>query len=175
MNVYLYKVSPPRSDRLFHPSKFWHTADWESSTTRKRDGYIEDDVLYAGDFDEVSIHLLPRVRTVRVRSGDASASTLQALGIECGPGKTAHLFVHVSFRAEVESFCPTIYRFESDGFQHIRRGEYVSWETQRAISCRNVPLAEALAEWNVEVCYVEDLDELIAKLSSNNIYFDEQR
>ncbi len=66
MNRYLYKVSQPRSDLVFHPSTFWHTLDWESSTTRYRDDYIEDKVLYVGDFDEVNIHLFPRKRTVRV-------------------------------------------------------------------------------------------------------------
>ena len=38
---------------IFHPCSFWHTADWESSTTNERDGYVRDDVLYVGDLDEV--------------------------------------------------------------------------------------------------------------------------
>ena len=70
MTTHLYKVSAPQADNMFYPGAFWHTPDWESSTTRFREGYIRDEVLYAGDFDEVNIHLFPRVRTVRVRSVD---------------------------------------------------------------------------------------------------------
>ena len=73
---FLYKVAPPRVDMVFYPSQFWHTPDWESSSTREHDGYIREEVLYAGDFDEVNIHLFPRVKTVRVRSVDVDASTL---------------------------------------------------------------------------------------------------
>jgi hypothetical protein len=62
----LYKVSPPREDMVFRPSRFWRTADWQSSSTRPHNGYIMEDLLYAGDFDEVNIHLFPRVRTCRV-------------------------------------------------------------------------------------------------------------
>lgn len=71
MGQYLYKISQPRDDLMFYPSIFWHTPDWESSTTHAKEGYIRDTILYAGDFDEVNIHLFPRVRTIRVRARDA--------------------------------------------------------------------------------------------------------
>src|SRR5690348_6678507 len=116
MNNYLYKVSPPRSDLMFYPSTFWHTSDWESSTDRRRPGYIEDKVLYAGDFDEVNIHLYPRVRTARVRAVDADALTLQRFGLPCVPGKTAHIFCAISCREAVESFSPTVFKFNPNGF-----------------------------------------------------------
>ena len=51
MKPHLYNVSAPRSDMTFYPSKFWRTTDWESSTTQPRDGYPEDLVLFAGDFE----------------------------------------------------------------------------------------------------------------------------
>jgi hypothetical protein len=37
----LYKVSPPRASMVFEPSTFWRSEDWESSTTRRREGYVE--------------------------------------------------------------------------------------------------------------------------------------
>ena len=104
MTTYLYKVSAPRTDKIFYPSPFWHTPDWESSTTCYREGYIKDDVLFAGDFDEVNIHLFPRVRTVRVRSVDADISALYDLGVRCTPEKSAYVFVHHSWRKDVEAF-----------------------------------------------------------------------
>jgi hypothetical protein len=174
MNEVLYKVSAPRDDMTFLPGTFWHTPDWESSTTRRREGYLEDCVLYAGDFDEVTIHLLPRVRTVRVRVADADASALRALGLACSAGKAAHVFVEEAQRAEVVAFCPTVFHFASEGFTRVRRGEYVSWTSQVALSSETMSLAEALVRWNVEVCYVESLGDLIATLSAAGIYFDEQ-
>src|SRR5437870_1826942 len=109
----LFKVAPPRPDMLFFPSTFWRSADWESSTTRPREGYFEECVLYAGDFDEVTIHLFPRVRTVRVRPVDADWVVLGGLGLVCSPGKAAWVFVGTSRREEVEAFRPTVFRFDS--------------------------------------------------------------
>lgn len=174
MQRHLYKVSAPRSDMIFYPGKFWRTKDWESSTTRAREGYIEDTILYTGDFDEVSIHLFPRVRTVRVRAIDADGIHLRSLGLSCSMGRTAYIFVARSRRVEVESFYPTIFTFEACGFTRVRKGEFVSREPQKAISSETIPLPEALVRWNVEACYVEDLDDLIETLAGAGIYFDEQ-
>jgi hypothetical protein len=174
MTTYLYKVSAPRTDHLFHPSPFWHTPEWESSTTSYREGYIKDDVLFAGDFDEVNIHLFPRVRTVRVRSVDADISALHDLGVRCTPEKSAYVFVHHSCRKDVEAFHPTIFTFRADGFVRVRKGEYVSWQPQQAISAETISMAEALNRWNVDVCYLDDLDTLIERLNQVGIYFDEQ-
>ena len=159
---------------VFYPSRFWHTRDWESSTTRPRDGYVVDDVLYAGDFDEVSIHLFPRVRTVRVRSVDAGSARLEALGLQCSPGSSAHIFVNKTYRTVVESFRPTLFTFDSSGFTHARRGEYVSRKPQRAMTVETLSMAEAMVRWNIEACYVDDLDPVIERLRGAGIYFDEQ-
>ena len=159
---------------MFYPSTFWRTRDWESSTTCRREGYIEDEVLFAGDFDEVNIHLFPRVRTVRVRSVDADVSTLWSLGPRCTSGKTAYIFVHHSRRQEVESFHPTIFKFHLDGFVRVRKGEYVSRNAQKAISAETISIAEAMKRWNVQACYVNSLDGLIERLTQEGTYFDEQ-
>jgi hypothetical protein len=174
MTMHLYKVSAPRTDRMFYPSTFWHTSDWESSTTRPREGYIEDEVLFAGDFDEVNIHLFPRVRTVRVRSVDVGVSTLGDLGFRCTPGKSAYIFVCGTCRQEVESFHPTIFKFHSDGFVRVRTGEYISRQPQLAISAETISITDACEYWKVEACYVDDLDSLIQRLAGEGIYFDEQ-
>jgi hypothetical protein len=174
MDLHFYKVSSPRIDMTFHPSKFWHTEDWESSSSRPREGYIEDTVLFAGDFDEVSIHLFPRVRTVRVRAVDAEATHLRALGMTCCSGMTAHIFVPRSRKREVESFHPTVFKFQPHGFTRVRRGEYVSWQPQTATSSETISMREALATWNTEACYVDDLDVVVRTLSTARIYFDEQ-
>jgi hypothetical protein len=170
----LYKVSAPRAEMEFHPSPFWRSADWESSTTRPRADYIRECVLYAGDFDEINIHLFPRVRTIRVRAVDADASRLRGLGLGCTPGRTSYIFVAQSRRQQVESFRPTIFTFAASGFTRVRKGEYVSWEPRRAISSETVSLPDAIVRWNIEACYVADLDELKALLSRDAIYFDEQ-
>ena len=173
-DLHLYKVSAPRIDMTFHPSKFWHTEDWESSSSRPREGYIEDTVLFAGDFDEVNIHLFPRVRTVRVRAVDLEATHLQALGMYCRSGVTAHIFVQQLRKREVESFHPTIFKFQPHGFTRVRRGEYVSWQPQNAISSETIPMHEALVRWKIEACYVDDLDAVVRTLLNARIYFDEQ-
>jgi hypothetical protein len=174
MPLHLYKVSPPRTDLTFHTSRFWHTADWESSSDRPREGYVEDSVLFAGDFDEVNIHLFPRVRTVRVRAVDAEATQLEGLGLRCRDGVTAHVFVSRARKREVEAFQPTIFKFESAGFARVRKGEYVCREPRTAISSETISMHEALVRWNIEACYVEDLDHVIRTLSREGIYFDEQ-
>lgn len=152
MDSHVYKVSPPRRDMMFYPRTFWRSEDWESSTDRPREGYIEERLLYAGDLDEISIHLFPRVRTVRVRPADADSVRLRQMDLRCSPGESAYIFVEESRKREVEAFCPTIFKFRSLGFTRVRRGEYVSREAQEAVSTETLPIAEALARWSIEAC-----------------------
>lgn len=35
-------------------------------------------------------------------------------------------------------------------------------------------ISEAIIRWNIQACYIRDVDELIAALTQANIYFDEQ-
>ena len=171
----LYKVSPPREDALFHPSPFWHTADWESSTDKPREGYIRDEVLYAGDFDEISIHLFPRVRVVRIRAIDISPDKMLNLGVEWDESKSTYIFVHASFKNQVEAFTPTIYSFKTDGFENIRRGEYISRFAQKSIASEIVSHTEIVSKWKIQIIFVDDLDLWIEKIRQTEIYFCEQR
>jgi hypothetical protein len=72
------------------------------------------------------------------------------------------------------AFHPTISKFRADGFVRVRKGEYISWRPQQAVSAETIPMAEALNRWNVEACYVDDLDALIERLDQDGIHFDEQ-
>ena len=95
----------------------------------------------------MNIHLFPRVRTVRVRSVDADISTLRSLGLRCTPGESAYIFMHQSRREEVESFQPTIFKFNLDGFMLVRKGEYIEREPQQAISSETISIANAVERW----------------------------
>ena len=64
----LYKISKAPLDNIFRPKLFWRTDDWKSSSTTMKPGYLQDEVLYAGDFDEVNIHLLPNIKRLRLWS-----------------------------------------------------------------------------------------------------------
>ncbi len=170
----LFKVAPPRDDWTFHPSIFWHTADWESSTTKPRNGYQADCVLFLGDFDEINIHLLPRTKTVRVRSEDTTYATLESCGFRVSSGKSAYLFVSMTARQEIERFQPTIYRFDNPGLENVRKGEYIARTPQKAIAVETVSMQTVLSRWNIEICFVDDLDAVIETLRENGIYFDMQ-
>ena len=85
-----------------------------------------------------------------------------------------YVFIHRSRRREVASFHPTIFKFRLNGFERVRKGEYVSREPQRAISAETIPIAEATKRWNVQACYVDDLDGLMESLNQEGVYFEEQ-
>lgn len=170
----LYKVAPPRRNWRFEPSRFWRSEDWQSSTTRPRSGYFEEQLLYAGDFDEVTIHLFPRVHTVRLRRMDASAECLGALGINTPGSPRAYVFFDGRFADEIGCFRPTIWHFDPEGFECVRRGEYVAREARQALAAETISMAAARYRWDIDVCPVPDLPELTDKLRAAGVYFDEQ-
>ena len=67
----LYKVTAPRKTKVFNPTKFYRTQDFWSSSPRPKPGYICDCLVYAGDFDEISIHLFPKIHRIRVRNSES--------------------------------------------------------------------------------------------------------
>ena len=85
----LYKVTLPREDHQFFPSKFWRTEDWSSSSNRPHDGYIEDEVLYVGDFAEVNIHLFPKVRRLRFWRTEATEAFMHDFSFAFTDGSKA--------------------------------------------------------------------------------------
>jgi hypothetical protein len=170
----LYKVSAPRAEAIFLPSRFWRTEDWSSSSTREKPGYIEDEVLYAAGFDEVNIHLFPPVRRVRVWTGPNTREFLADLAGSLPKICRAVIFLEDNARAQVEAFSPTIYHFDPGGFEPIPSNEYISREPQSAVACETISIGEALARWHIEVSYVKTLDGLVERLKRNDISFSEQ-
>ena len=171
---WLFKVARPRDTDWFYPSTFWRTADWESSTLRYRPGYQRDCVLYAGDREEIGIHLLPRDRTIRVRAVDLGAASRVALGLESEAGITNWLWVHDRARARIDGFRPSIFCFERDGFQRVRRGEYVAREPRRAVYATTLELDDALDRAGARLVWTEDLEAVSEWLTGQSIYFDVQ-
>ena len=104
----LYKVAAPRDTMVFEPSRFWRTEDWSKSSTRSKPGYIEDCVLYAAEFDEVNIHLLPPIRRLRVWRVAEVERALETLGHKPSLDARAILFANKDERGAIENFSPTI-------------------------------------------------------------------
>lgn len=153
----LYKVSEPRHGDRFEPRLFWRTDDWSFSDDHPHDGLIEDRVLFAAEFDMVNLHLLPRVRRVRVWLDDPERSQrLRACGFDWQPGTRAAVFVAHADRPAVDRFAPTVFVFDRSGFERTPTDEFISREPQTAISSETIPIADALARWQVEVIYVDD-------------------
>jgi hypothetical protein len=167
---YLYKVAPPRKDLLFEPRAFWRTQDWSSSDDDPRDGYIQEHVLYAGAFDEVNIHLLPKVWRLRVWLDDEDrCARLRALGFEWLEVARAAIFVHEKDRSKVEEFAPTVFAFEREGFEEVPTREWVSREPRRAIDSVTLAFAEVRSRWDFQIFDIPDGEALTSSLRLNHI------
>ena len=170
MKEFLYKVSKPRSDLQFEPSRFWRAPDWSFSDDHEREGLVEDCVLFAGEFDDVNIHLLPKVWRLRVWLDDEKRSErLKKLGYSWSPGSRAIIFALESDRDVIESFSPTIISFDRSGFERTPSDEFVSRTPQRAISAETIPFNEAVQRWQFEMVFVKDADSLEQAFRSNHI------
>ena len=170
----LYKVSSPRSKMTILPSTFWHTPDWESSTTRARPGYIKDTVLYAGDFDEVNIHLLPKIRRMRFWRSLEVLGFLAEFSLIYPDTAKAVMVADSCNMDQVASFRPTIYTFDSAGFRHVRNGEFISRNPQTALDTETIPFIEAMKRWQFQVFYTTQYEDIAERARSLEIYFDEQ-
>lgn len=170
MTELLYKVSEPREDWTFKPRRFWRTEDWSFSDDQEREGLIEDCVLYAGEFDEINIHLLPKVWRLRVWLDDEDRSgRLNDLGFSWRPGARAIIFALEGDRESIESFTPTIYAFERSGFEKTPTDEFVSREPQIAVSAETVPFEEARQRWKFDLLFIADADALVQSLRSARV------
>lgn len=170
----LYKVSAPRDDLWFEPRQFWRTADWKSSSDRPKEGYIQDRVLYAGDFDEVNIHLLPKVRRIRIWPQDRAWQVLQSLGIAAPPEVRAIIVAFERDRETILNFSPTINTFHRTDFEPVPSNEYISRVPRQAIAQETIPIQEAIARWKISVTFVDDLDSLMQQLQHHGVEFSEQ-
>ncbi len=166
----LYKVSEPRDDPTFVPRRFWRTEDWSFSDDQQRDGLIEDRLLYAAEFNEINMYLLPKVWRLRVWLDDEERNErLRGLGFSWDPDLRAIIFALEGDRNSIESFSPTIYSFDKAGFERTPTDEFVSREPRVAVSAETVSFAEARRRWKFDVRYVADSDALVQSLRSAGI------
>ena len=166
----LYKVSEPRHGDRFEPRPFWRSDDWAFSDDQPHDGLTQDNVLYAAEFDEVNIHLLPRVWRLRVwLDSPERCRRLRACGFDWQRDTRAVLFVSERDRAEVERFEPTVFAFDRSGFERTPTSEFVSRDARTAVSKETIPIRDALARWRVEIIYVPDTAALEDRLRQAGI------
>ena len=170
----LYKVSKPNHEMLFFPKKFWRSDDWRSSSTKPKAGYIPEEVLYAGDFDEVGIHLLPGVMRIRIGLSDEQILKLSSTTLQCDFSKKAAIYTEKGNQAIVEAFRPTVFTFSKQGFECVPSGEFVARKPQKAISCKTYTISEALEHWNIGLVFVDDLDVVLREIQAWNISYTQQ-
>ena len=114
----LYKVSPPRESTLFSPSEFWRTENYQLSSHTYTPGFIKDKLLFAGRFQDISIHLLPNIRRIEIRNNKESTPFYKELDLP-PQNYTSHLFAHKKDQAIIESFEPTVHQFKDSKFEEI--------------------------------------------------------
>jgi hypothetical protein len=171
----LYKVSAPRSHLTFEPRPFWRNEDWTKSSSRPRDGYIEEQVVYAAGFDAVSIHLLPKVWRVRVVFHPETEPLMRELGYVWPPDCRALIFFKEQDADIVWQFQPTVFMFDREGFEAIPSNEFISRVPVRALRSETLSIAEAIARWAVHLVPVADSDALVSTLTERGIKFSAQR
>jgi hypothetical protein len=170
----LYKVSRARAGNIFEPSKFWRSPDWSASTKVPDENHILEEVLYAGDFDDVNLYLLPNVPRLRIWLSDRVVNELKKLNIIVDSHYTAIIIASISDWETIGSFHPTINYFDEAGFELTPSQEYISRTPQTAIKVETISIFEAIARWNVELYFVEDYDAFKLKLNSVGIEYCEQ-
>ena len=156
----LYKVTAPRKSKVFNPTKFYRTSDFRSSSTRAKPGYIPDCLLYAGDFEEISIHLFPRIHRIRVRNSEASRRKLLCLGIETDPDKKCYIFVNTEDKRRIMEFEANVHVFEDRHFAKTPSNEYISREPVEAIGSESYGMPEILRRWCILLIPVDSVPEL---------------
>lgn len=170
MTDLLYKVSHPRDDWTFEPRSFWRTEDWSFSDDQPHDGLIEDLVLYVAEFDEINIHLLPKVWRLRVwLDNEERSKRLERLGFSWKTGSRAVIFALESDRESIESFAPTVYAFDRSGFERTPTDEFVSREPRKAVTAETMSFDQAREQWQFDLLYVSDSDELIQSIRSAGV------
>ena len=127
-------------------------------------------MLYAAEFDEVNIHLLPKVWRLRVwLDTEKQFERLKELGYNWKHGSRAVIFAIRSDRERIEAFMPTIYTFEKSGFEPTPSNEFVARNPQSAVSAETIPFDEAIRRWQFELIYIDDAEAFAQLLRSNGI------
>lgn len=120
---YLYKVSPPRDSLIFNPSVFYRTNDYSSSSDKPKDGHLEDKLLYAGEFFDVAIHLLPPdVFRIQVPNQKGNFHDLEHLSYKPDQANESVIFIEESDFEKVINFQPTVYIFDKSSLLETKIG-----------------------------------------------------
>lgn len=172
--LHLFKVSHPRPDRIFQPSRFWRSADWSYSSSNPRPGLTEENVLYAGEFADIPLHLLPEIPRLQLPLSEKNRSLLPVLGLDAAIGCRTLLVTALEHRGQVEDFRPTVYVFSRAGFEQVPSGEWVARLPRQAIGEYRLTLAEAAACWHFTIHYVADLDAFHHRVQSSKADFSHQ-
>ena len=138
------------------------------------ENYILEEVLYAGDFNDVNLHLLPNVPRLRIWLSDRVVNDLKKLDIIVDSQYTALIVASISDWETISSFKPTINYFDEAGFELTPSQEYISRTPQTAIQVETISIFEAVDRWNIELYFVEDYDDLKLSLDSIGIKYSEQ-
>jgi GNAT superfamily N-acetyltransferase len=160
----IYKVSPPRENLVFEPSVFYRTADFKSSSTRPKPGYIQDMLLYAGDERDISLHLFPNIYRVRVWLDDAKRQHLAELGFVTDPDKNVAIFVNEADANQLRDFTPTVYSFVAADFERTPSNEFVSRKPVRAIGAETLTMPDILRRWKIQVIAVPSVEDTEKRL-----------
>lgn len=180
MRELLYKVAAPGDDWIFEPRPFFHAPDWSSSYDPQEEHdlppyvdvatHVEDCVLFVAGFDEVNMHLLPKVWKLRVWLDDQTrVARLRELGYSWTPGSRAVIFALESDREAIESFTPTVFTFNPDGFELTPSNEFISRKPRVAVSSETLPFRTAQSRWAFELIYISDAESLTQSLQAAGV------
>ena len=133
-----------------------------------------DEILYVGGFNEINIHLLPKVRRIRIWLIAEHIDLLRSTSLNIDRDKEALIITEENNRISVESFSPTVFTFNEEGFEYVPSNEYITRSPKTAIHKETITMSEAIVRWNIDLVYVDDLDAIISEIRSLNIPFSEQ-
>ncbi|OFZ37152.1 MAG: hypothetical protein A2504_00590 [Bdellovibrionales bacterium RIFOXYD12_FULL_39_22] len=170
--MYLYKVTPLRDSLIFYPSVFYRTDDFMSSATKPQPGYVEDKLLYAGEFHDISIHLLPlETYRIQIQKHLDNYAKLSVLGFKFNSNRKSVIFININDYQKIIEFQPTVYTFDKKFFLKTPSSEYVANVPVEAIKYETYTMPHALDKWNVELITVPSVIELHDKLIESKVSF----
>ena len=163
---YLFKVSAPKENQIFYPKKFWRSFDWTKSSSKPQENMICEELLYAGEFYEIAVHLLPSVLRVMIPLSEHNLEKMKSWNISYGDNLKSVIFTEVSNRSKIEVFTPTVHTFSSENFCKTESGEFVSSFPQTVISHETWSMPDAIVKWKTQIIYVDELDSIFSKIRS---------
>lgn len=172
--MHLYKVAAPRESMVFKPTKFYRTEDFRSSSRRSKPGYIPDCLLYAGDFEEISIHLFPKIHRIRVRNSEESRGGLSILGFETDAARRCYIFVNCEDETRIVEFEANVYIFEDHHFTKTPSNEYISREPVEAVGSESYTMHEILRRWSIQLIPVDSVRALSRILADAGVVYSYQ-